>query len=352
MKKLLFLTLLSTIALVGCSKKNNKQIEITDMEGKKVSVPSNVSHVACISQSATDLMISFGAGDKIVGTYRSFTYNPWIYEIYPKAKDYKAYSYSVSAEELIKDGIDLVITQDTENADSFRNAGLPVVAVHQYSPTGTFDDELYDTARIIGKIFGGDVKKKADAWEKDVKSAVEEIQKAIGTTNSEKSIYYVNGEKAKGLYYSDGGNSMISRVLEVANVRLATEKYEVLNVHKVSDEEMVKLNPYAMIIGGAYQNNLFDSLESSPVWSELSCYKENRVYRIPVAMVGIENVSCETPVMFRYIASLFNDNYSYDVKQGLKDNIKKYFNYSLTDQDVENMCNGLTKEGKRMVDAN
>ena len=45
----------------------------------------------------------------------------WI--LYPKVKDFKAYSYSVAAEELVADAIDLVVIQDTENADALRNAG-------------------------------------------------------------------------------------------------------------------------------------------------------------------------------------------------------------------------------------
>ena len=260
-------TIISFGIIAGCSNKEQPKeatVTITDMEGKEVTISKDVKKVACISQSATDLMISFGLGDKITGTYRSFTYNKWAEELYPKAKDFKAYSYSVAAEELVNDGIDLVIIQDTENADAFRNAGIPVVAVHQYSPTGAFDDEVYDTARIISEIFP-EAKAKADAWIKDVKDTISDIQTKVGTTNSENAVYYVNGEKAKGLYYSDGGNSMISRIYDVANVRLATEKYEVLNVHKVSDEEMVALNPYAMMIGGAYQNNLIDSLNESHV---------------------------------------------------------------------------------------
>lgn len=326
-------------------------VTVTDMEGTQVEVSKNVKRVACISQSATDLMIAFGVGDKIVGTYRSFTYNPWTIEIYPACANYKAYSYSVSAEELVADGVDLVIIQDTENAQAFRNAGIPVVAVHQYSPTGAFDEEVYDTARIIGEIFGGEVAAKAEAWIKDVKDTISDIESKIGTTDADKAVYYVNGEKSKGLYYSDGGNSMISRIYDIANVMLATEKYEVLNVHKVSDEEMVALNPYAMMIGGAYQNNLVDSLNASPVWSGLDCVKNNRVYRIPVAMIGIENVGAETPVMLKYTASLFNEGYEFDMHKELKENIKKYFNYDLTDADIDNMCNGLSKSGERMVDA-
>ena len=343
--------LLCAGALAGCNNNNNqdKTVTITDMEGRQVTVSKDVKKVACISQSATDLMISFGLGDKIFGTYRSFTYNKWAEVLYPRAKDFKAYSYSVSAEELLHDGIDLVIIQDTENADSFRVAGIPVIAVHQYSPYGSFDDEVYDVANIIGQVFP-EAKAKADAWIKDVKDTITDIQTKVGTTNSEKTVYYVNGEKAKGLYYSDGGNSMISRIYDVANVRLVTEKYEVLNVHKVSDEEMVALNPYAMMIGGAYQNNLIDSLNASPVWSTLDCNQENRVYRIPVCMTGIENVSAETPLMLKYTASLFND-YDFDMKAEMKVNIKKYFEYDLTDADVENMANGLDKNGQRMVDA-
>ena len=67
-------------------------------------------------------------------------------------------------------------------------------------------------------------------------------------------------------------------------------------------------------------------------------------------MVGIENVSCETPLMLKYTASLFN-NYSFDKYVETKAYIKKYFGYDLTNQDVDNMFQGLSKTGERMVDA-
>lgn len=350
-----FMVLAMSSSFIGCNQSNTTSnsfspIVVTDMEGREVTINKEIKNVACISQSATDLMIAFGLGDKIKGTYRSFTYNKWTNVLYPDAANFKAYSYSVAAEELVADGIDLVIIQDTENADSFRNAGIPVVAVHQYSPNGAFDDEVYDTARIIGELFP-EAKSKADEWIKDVKDTIKDIKDKIGETDNDKAVYYVNGEKSKGLYYSDGGNSMISRIYDVANVKLATEQYEVINVHKVSDEEMVRLNPYAMMIGGAYQNNLIDSLNASPVWSSLTCNTENRVYRIPVCMVGIENVSAETPLMLKYTASLFN-NYEFDLNVEMKANIRKYFNYDLSDNDVNNMAQGLDKDGRRMVDAN
>lgn len=351
----LVLTIFCIMSFTSCGRTDGAEstdvITVVDMEGTEVAIPKNVSRVACISPSATDLMIAFGLGDKIVGTYRSFLYNLWTAVLAPETSGYKSYSYSVSAEELLADGVELVILQDTENVEALRNAGIPVVAVHQYSATGAFDDEVYDTARLIGEIFGGEAKEKAELWIRDVEEAIAEIGAAVGAGRGERTVYYVNGEKQKGLFYSDGGNSMISRVLNVAGVSLATERYEVLNVHSVSDEEMVSLDPYAMLIGGAYQNNLMDELSASEVWSSLTCCRENRVYRIPVAMVGIENVSAETPVMLRYAASLFCDGYEFDLKAGLRENIRQYFGYELSDGDAENMCRGLDKNGERMVDA-
>ena len=104
-----------------------------------------------------------------------------------------------------------------------------------------------------------------------------------------------------------------------------------------------------MLIGGAYQNNLIDELNTSDIWSLLDCNKQGRIYRIPVAMVGIENVCAETPVMLRYVASLFNETYHFDLQQELKKNIKKYFGCDLSDDDIKNMCLGLDKNGKSMV---
>ena len=345
-RKIILIGLLLALCF-GCNHKIIKENYkyVVDMEGTKVEIPDKIERVACISQSATDLMIAFGLGEKIYGTYRSFMYNAWVPILYPYAKNYKSYSYSVSAEELINDKIDLILIQDTENIEALRKTNIPVIAVHQFTNDEEFDDEVFDIAKILKETFP-ECKDRADYWIKDVKRTIEEV-KNISKDSSE-IVYYINGEKAKGLYYSDGGQSMISRVLHIAGVKLATEKYSVLNVHKVSDEEMINLNPDAILIGGAYQKILVNELKNSSVWSSLDANKNNKVYRIPVCMVGIENVSAETPLMIKYIASLFS-NYQFNIGDEMKKSIKYYFNYDLSNSDVEYMLNGLDCNGQNMI---
>ena len=346
MKSLMILVLL----ILFCNGCNNKSITskykyVIDMEGTKVEIPDRIERVACISQSATDLMIAFGLGEKIYGTYRSFMYNTWVPILYPYAKNYKSYSYSVSAEELINDKIDLVLIQDTENIEALRKTNIPIIGIHQFTNDDEFDDEVYDIARILLEIFP-ECKSKADYWIDDVKTTITEVNSKIKKSN--KIVYYINGEKSKGLYYSDGGHSMISRVLHVAGAELATEKYSVLNVHKVSDEEMINLNPDSILIGGTYQNVLVNELKNSVVWSTLRASKNNSVHRIPVCMVGIENVSAETSLMIKYLASIFSD-YKFNMGSEMRKTIKHYFNYDLSDNDINNMMNGLDNNGNNMI---
>ena len=331
----------------GCSKEINfdNYSYLIDMDGTKVELPNEINRVACISQSATDLMIAFGLGEKIYGTYRSFLYNTWVSVLYPYAKNYKSYSYSVSAEELISDEIDLVIIQNAENVEALRKSNIPVIVVHQFAKDDEFDEEIYDIAEILSKVFP-ECKSKADYWINDVKTTIKHIANEV--TKSNEVVYYINGEKAKGLNYSDGGKSMISRILHLVGAELATEKYNVLNVHKVSDEEMINLNPDAILIGGAYQNNLVDELENSYTWSSLKAVKNDRISTIPVCMVGIENVSAETPLMLKYIASIFS-NYEFDMFDEMKKTMKQYFDYDLSDSDVINMSKALDQNGNNMI---
>ena len=53
--------------------------------------------------------------------------------------------------------------------------------------------------------------------------------------------------------------------------------------------------------------------------------------------------------MLKYTANLFNPSYTFDLVSEMKATIKKYFNYNLSDRDVENMTKGLSKTGENMI---
>ena len=78
---LVALILVPMFAFTSCTQKKDDTIEITDMAGVKVKIPRSPKKVAAVSPSTGDLMIAFGLGDLLDGTYYSTLNNPWAKEI-------------------------------------------------------------------------------------------------------------------------------------------------------------------------------------------------------------------------------------------------------------------------------
>ena len=68
---LVALILVPMFAFTSCTQKKDDTIEITDMAGVKVKIPRSPKKVAAVSPSTGDLMIAFGLGDLLDGTYYS-----------------------------------------------------------------------------------------------------------------------------------------------------------------------------------------------------------------------------------------------------------------------------------------
>ena len=85
---LVALILVPMFAFTSCTQKKDDTIEITDMAGVKVKIPRSPKKVAAVSPSTGDLMIAFGLGDLLDGTYYSTLNNPWAKEIYPASENF------------------------------------------------------------------------------------------------------------------------------------------------------------------------------------------------------------------------------------------------------------------------
>ena len=67
--------------LSGCAEKDADTIKITDMSGAVVEIPRSPKKIAAVSPSTGELMVAFGLGELLDGTYFSTIDNPWATEI-------------------------------------------------------------------------------------------------------------------------------------------------------------------------------------------------------------------------------------------------------------------------------
>ena len=203
------------LSLASCGNNDDETIEITDMSGTTVKIPKSPKKVAAVSPSTGDLMIAFGLGDLLDGTYYSTLNNPWAKEIYPESESFYGYDYDNSVETFVMQGVDLIFIPEPSAAQTLRDHGLNALCVRQFAETG-YDDYVFYFSEMVRQIWGEDetVSARIDMWQNDFSTALNDV-KAVLAQHPEietRTLYYINGEKDRGLGYTDLGKSLLETV--------------------------------------------------------------------------------------------------------------------------------------------
>ena len=131
------------------------------------------------------------------------------------------------------------------------------------------------------------------------------------------------------------------------NIDFVCNRFE---TNKPSAEAVLSIDPDIVVIGGIYQQYLLEQIKVAEPWKQLSAVKNNNVFNIPVGFVSFEQTCAESSLFIYDMANkLYPDLFDYDMEALTKECIKKYFNYDLSDSDVNNILNGLDKNGEPLI---
>ncbi len=350
MRKLLILFLcvcFMAVGFVGCANNAetaNTTKRVTDMAGVTVEIPTEVNKVICISPTVTEYMIAFGLGDKLIGTHKNSLNKVWLDYVYPEISGLKAYSYSASAEEVLEVGADIVIVPQKNTAEELRNAGICALTIWLNDTEGSFSH-----IKILGEIFGDETADKIDQWIAEVQAVSDEINDVLDEHGVEfgPSVYMINGQSNKGLYYPQGGGgSALEGYLNSIRAYLSLHDFDGVSGNMPTEEEILKTNPEVITIGGAYGVPMKKAIESDPAWQNISAILNHRVYVIPIGGIGWDQGYIAMPVMLKFMANIFYpDIFDYDIPHDGVSFYKKYFDADITEQDITYMMQDFTPEG-------
>ena len=347
MKKLCLIIVIciSLLGMCSCKKVENnddkKIITVVDMLGDSIEIEKNPKKVACVSRTTYDLLVAFGLGDKIDGAYKTIYDNPWTEKIYPSSKDEYRYEYQESYETFLSRGVDLVFAPEKYISDGLKEHGVNSLCVSLYG-NPSFDEYVYFFADLVKQLWDdNDVILKVDSWKNKVTKAINDVKKDEVT----KKIFYVRGDKNKGIGYTDNIGSFTEYAYKVSGFDFGGSY---MQNNKPSQEEICKYNPDVFVIGGIYQNTLIEVLKNDEVYLNLDAVKNNKIYTIPVGLTMFEQLSCMTPIFFYDMSNkIYGTNY--DVSKMVKDTIFEYFNTLLTDKEIEYMFNGKDYNGVNLA---
>ncbi|KAJ51706.1 iron complex transport system substrate-binding protein [Clostridium tetanomorphum] len=279
--------------LSGCSSKvvetkNKATITIKDMIGREVSLNSSVKKVVAIGPGALRLYFYVGSSDKIAGIENMEKSNS-------NGKPYILANESIKslptigqggpnnapdAEKILAVKPDVIFTTyiiDKSLVDELQNkTGIPVVAL-SYGKVATFDPNLYNSIKLIGKVINKE--KRAN----EVVNYMENCKKDLDTRTKdilqeEKCTTYVGGLGMKGTHgiESTQGNYSLFNVVHAKNVADETGKTGSVMIDK---EKLLQWNPDKIFIDlGGLNIIKEDYRKNTQFYNSISAFKNGQVY--------------------------------------------------------------------------
>ncbi|MFF2291218.1 ABC transporter substrate-binding protein [Peribacillus butanolivorans] len=274
-------TLILALFLTGCGvtddqtakekKDNNKTEEVkaytvTDDTGKKIKFDKVPETVVSLQPSNTEILFELGLGDKVVGVTD--------FDNYPEeAKDIEHVSDSVNinAEKIISLKPDAIIAYtigDETTMKPLEDAGIPVFIIK----SATNFDDVYGDIGQIAEVMG--VAEKGEELVKDIQNQITSVEEKIETLDEKEQTYFEISPAPE--IYTTGSETFQQEILETAGIEniFADQKGWV----KVSDEEIVKRNPNAILTTATYADDAVDEIKSRKGWEDITAVKNDQVY--------------------------------------------------------------------------
>ncbi len=347
----LFLTtiliVIFSITMTSCRSSNQgDKVIVKDMLGNEIEVKKNPKKVACVSRTTYDLLIAFGLSDYIDGVYSTLLENEWAEVFDSRSSSRYSLAYEESYETFISRGVDLVFAPEGYIANNLNEHGVPALCVSLYG-NPDYSNYVYFFADLVKELWDEeDVHQRVDKWKSNLSNTINEIQiKLEDYTKDKRTIYYVRGDKNKGIGYTETVGSFTQYAYQVLGMIPLHDKFE---TNKPSAEEICAQNPDVIVIGGRYQKTLINLLQSEP-YCNLNAVKNNQIYNIPIGLTMFEQISVFSSVFLCDQANkLYPDLFNYDVKIQIQEISKDFFGIVLTDEEANNMLNGLSREGNSL----
>jgi iron complex transport system substrate-binding protein len=312
---------------------------VTDMMGNTVQIPATVDRVADFWNAHNEVVLMLGAGDKIVATTSIIHSMSMFNKVYPRIgtipAPFDSTTKVVTMEDTVAAKPDIAILSDGMNksADQLTAGGIPVVTLY----FTTFED-LKKCFLLTGSILGGDAKAKAEKYNDYLDTKLSEIKAVTSKIPADKkpSVLHINSLKPLQV---DGNKTLIDTWINVAGGTNAAGNDVSGNQKAVTFEQIQAWDPDVIIMMGTTADK--ESVMNDPKWKDLKAVKNGKLYLNPKGVFYWDRYGAEEALQIQWAAkTLYPDLFKdLDIKDVLKKFYTEFFNYSLTDDDINSIMN-------------
>lgn len=336
---------------------SDRKVTVTDMGGDEVTIEGEVNSIVNLWPSGTSSLVVMGAGELVTGIAinNPSTMNAWMKLVYPECVDIPAFGGTTPAiEELVNQKPDLVIIHPSSAKDGFaqqiRDVGIPAININFNNY-----ETMIEAYTILGEVLGGEYQEKLATWCKDVEDTLANHKQLVASIAEEDKpvVYYISGEELiSTMAGSSGETSSMQGSWIINNGGVYASDVMGLTTSEANAEEVFKLNPDIIMVGGTNQKDQIEKLKTTDGWKDLNAVKNGRVYNIPYGCFGWDRFGLESVMQLDYalmciqpeIAEKNGIDREYMVNRVI-DFYKYYNGTELTAEQAGYMLDGLQPDG-------
>lgn len=358
------------LLLAGCSDSNNevsKDLEptaetkiIVDELNREVEIPAKLDRVVMgsILPYFSTWFIATNSTEEIVGIHpNSFNAasHSILKDISPAILDAKTNfieNGEVNIEELLSldPQVYFEIASQENTVKKLEETGIATVALDTNTDSLNPLDTLNRWLTLTGEITG------VTDRPAEIIAEGEANQQLINDTLAEADVKVEDKPRVMVLQYHSNGEISVAGTNMHGNRWLnATGGIDVAaddidGIKAVNMEQIYEWNPDIIYITNFTETqpeDLYNNVFESQDWSEVKAVQDKKVYKMPLGIYRWYPPSGDAPLMLKWMAQHnYPELFSYDMDEEIKDYYNRFYDYELTDEQVEEIQNPPSEASK------
>lgn len=313
-----------------------KPRQVQDDRGQQVSVPSSPARIADAWFAHHVLLMTLGAGSRIVATVNHPASQPWMFKVLPALNDATAVDGTAfNAETLLAGHVDLMFTAlGDRQATAYRQLGLPVMQMG-YTDLAGLKRSMLNTANALG---GGEPGVRALAYNAFLDQQLAAVNQVVAGIPPEKRPNVLHIASVNPLKV-DGADTLIDDWITIAGGRNAATGLKG-NMQIVSAEQLLAWQPDVLVLA-AGAGDLAQAAQPT-LLNQLEAVRNGRVLRNPAGVFPWDRYGTEVALQIAWAAQQLHPALFPDVDMAAQtmDFYRRFFDYPLTPEDAQRILHG------------
>ena len=313
---------------------------IIDSYGKEVQIPDEIKRVSPLHHTGLQISLMLGNKDKVVFNSPRVPPTPLLDRVFPEIRlnPNKSGSHTSSTETIIASKPQVVFGTmsslfDESAKRQLETAGIAVIIMPSFLHNL---NEIKESVRIIGEIYGGESIKKAKKWLEFTDNNVNFVSQRVAKIKNKKQVLYLSVEAGSLTVMGDNfAGADYIRIAGGINVS-KNLTYKVWNL--VDAEQVIVFNPDIIISNS--QDSVAQIL-ANPAFKWLKAVQNKQIFVVPSGVFSWIPPNAEGTMQVLWLAKVLYPELFADLnlEQKISEFYEMLYDYKLSQSELKEILN-------------